>query len=616
MASCSSPPTLTEVKKCFADVDSTALNEFIDTIKKILETKMASNYEIDNPSTSFESTNEWNLLILSGKTFWCFLDPQEQFGQTVDLFQSRTQVLSVISSILEGLGQIHWAVAGLSMIGYLLKKVGPLSNNRDDCLQLLQYMLDIVYHMNKLRRLFPEEKEKLKSALVIIVKGSMLCAKQLSCNAHFSYLKVSLDSTSLSSLLSEMNAFYRDFLLTTQIAALEGQPQRMPIKKPDSTANEERYTEVENLLDMEPKDLSFRAVIIYGLGGIGKTFIANAVYSRLNLDSYNHTRIVMDTDPQKNDIKKMQEQILNDAFPQYNSRKIKLRNEQEGRELLTEAFKETNKPVFLFIDNALRSDDLKKLLPEHLELSGKNIRLLLTTRNLNAMYMFRKRFRHEYLVKPLLKSDAEKILWNGTNNPPLDTGDFVRILKICNGVPLVLQIVGAHLENQEYKVENCSLILNALKKGDEIKENKLSECLVDLVFKELDKPIQEAFLDICCFLDGESRRRVEFVVGAMELKALEGAALIAYKPEKEIVVLDPLIKARGQNMAQSTRITDIKSFETAVEEKRLQNIKGISLSGNRGSDYELKTEDLDSMSKTLRVFILKRTSTGRKFQNK
>ncbi|XP_059074618.1 uncharacterized protein LOC131874730 [Cryptomeria japonica] len=237
MASSSQPPNLEVVKSCFRAVDVTTIDQSFDTMKKILEAKMAQKGEKDNPSKSFESTCMWDSFIKSGETFLLYLDQEEKFGQTVDLFQSRGQVLCVISGILEKLGPIYWAVAGLSMIGHLLKKLGPLSQYPSECLQLLQYLVDLAYHMNKLRRLFSQEKEKLKSALVITVKGCMLCTKQLYPNKRFSFLRNSLDSTNLNSLSSEMNAFYQDFLLTAQIGALEGQPERLPIKQPVSPAN-------------------------------------------------------------------------------------------------------------------------------------------------------------------------------------------------------------------------------------------------------------------------------------------------------------------------------------------------------------------------------------------
>ncbi|GLJ20055.1 hypothetical protein SUGI_0363710 [Cryptomeria japonica] len=319
---------------------------------------------------------------------------------------------------------------------------------------------------------------------------------------------------------------------------------------------------------MDPKDESFRALVIYGIGGIGTTHLAKAVCSKLNLKGYNHTRVLLDIDPHKNDIRKMQQQILMDAFPNYNSgTPIDLRDTEEGRSCLKRAFLETYKPVFVFIDNALRAEDLRELLPQDMERLGKHIRLLLTARNLKATNMFKKRFRRGYLVEPLPNSDAIKILCSETEN----------------------------------------LI--------HIKDDIDSERMVDFVFGELENFTQEAFLDICCFFNGMYRTLVESAVGSEALKALEDAALITTKLETEyyapmqenekIVLVHDVIKLKGQNMAQSTRIRDIKSLVTAVEEKRLENIRGIELWCDKDhSSYVLKRQHLNLMSKSLRVLKL------------
>ncbi|GLJ19423.1 hypothetical protein SUGI_0350370 [Cryptomeria japonica] len=522
----------------------------------------------DNPSKSSKLTSPtekqpmWASFIQSGDTFLSFVDNYIQKScKKVDLFESGGQVLTIISAILEDVGKVHWAVAGLSVIGYLLAKVGKMSDNRDECLQLLQYMLDLAVHIEKLRGLVPHEKEKLKNALVIIVKGSMLCAKQLSSKKFFSFLKSSLDSKNLSSLRSEIHLLYPDLKLTAVIAILQQkqQPKRLPVTQSDYPPH---------------------------------------------------------ADPHKNDIKKMQEQILKDGFPSHNSGKsINFRDTEEGKKCLKEAFKKDKNPVFLYIDNALREEELSELLPEGLEDLGKHIRLLLTTRNLSATNVFKKKFRQEYLVEPLQNTDAKKVLCKDAKNLDRIKDDVDEILNICDGVPLVLKIVGAHLENQGFKKDNCNQILSALKKGEVIKEKDLSRCMVDFVFKTLEESTQEAFLDICCFFHLFPRTSVEYAVGSMEVKALEGAALIKFKviPEyyapmqkhEELVLVHDVIKEKGRNMARLNRIRGIKSFEAAVAEKRLESIKGIDLFLNKDhSSYVLEKEHLNSMSKSLRFLKL------------
>ncbi|XP_057858948.2 uncharacterized protein LOC131067802 isoform X2 [Cryptomeria japonica] len=85
--------------------------------------------------------------------------------------------------------------------------------------------------------------------------------------------------------------------------------------------------EVIRLLDLSAQHTSPQAVTIHGFGGIGKTTQADDVYKHIDLQSYKHCRIHIAQHCTKNDLRALQEQILNGLFNQ----NIKLRHCDEGR---------------------------------------------------------------------------------------------------------------------------------------------------------------------------------------------------------------------------------------------------------------------------------------------
>ncbi|GLJ41387.1 hypothetical protein SUGI_0856720 [Cryptomeria japonica] len=304
----------------------------------------------------------------------------------------------------------------------------------------------------------------------------------------------------------------------------------------------------------------------------------------------------------------MQQQILKDAFPEYTyDRNVTLRNSAEGRDHLSSAFQaQRNKPVFLFIDNALRAEDLQELFPKRLTGLPKRSRIVITTRNLGVTDMVRESglVRREHSVGTLPDQEAIKILLRDSNHD-ITKDDTQKTLKICAGIPLVLEIVAARLRKQNYKVDRCTQIFEALESGKDVVEENLSQRLVHSVYGGLEASTQEAFLDICCFFVSWSRHDVECIVGAEEVTHLEEAALFKTSVKGNVIVHD-IIRAKGLSMSESNRFTDMHSwFDVVNENQGLDQIKGVWLSREETeAAYEIDENHILSMKKSLRVLAL------------
>ncbi|GLJ30214.1 hypothetical protein SUGI_0597760 [Cryptomeria japonica] len=622
------PRTLEEVISNFQEIDIKSQGDgFIKAIEDNLKT--AQKRTTDTPSTSSSHTDKpsnWASIIQSGGTFLKFVnDHTEKIKiDTKDSSFQLGEATKIVGNILEQIGQLHWAVAGLSMVGYLVSKCAKVSQNRIECVELLQQMIKLVSHITKLNIFIKEEKVKFEEAFQYIIEGSLCCASQQQSGKFFSFLKSSVNSEKLSGIRTKISELYMDLNLTATTKVLDETLQQKTVTKqilrqktvrkeilpqvfPEGTVGiEGQVKAVNELLDMENmEDCSSFAVVIWGLGGIGKTTLAKAVVSTVDRNRYNYARIELDLDSGKNNYKEMQQQILKDAFPSYEEgRKIDLRNDEDGREHLTQAYKSgAEKPVFLYIDNALHIKDLEKILPENLRGLPQNSRILVTTRILIVTDVLQERGlqRKDYPVKTLSHHHALTILCNDPAIRHDYKDDLERIVKLCSGIPLVLKIVGAHLRKQEYKADRCTQILEALHTGQKIKEKDLSNCLFDFVYSKLEESTQEAFLDICCFFHQNWLRQVEYIVGAEEVAFLVDAALITtvMKWGEEYLSVHDIIRSIGCTMSKSSRITDDDSwFEAEKDEAKMKGIKGIWLNNE---DCMLEKRHLRSMKDTLRI---------------
>ncbi|KAH9324811.1 hypothetical protein KI387_004989, partial [Taxus chinensis] len=342
------------------------------------------------------------------------------------------------------------------------------------------------------------------------------------------------------------------------------------------------------------------------------TTLATAVVADLNFIDYYYTAVQIHEDSWRNDLKSIQQQILKDVFPAYtNDGNLILRNCAEGRDHLTAAFKaQGNKSVFIFIDNVLRKEDLQEIFPKSLRGLPGGSRIIVTARNLRETDILKQAglARREHLVDTLPEKEAIQVVFKDANLDEIKERkrDIVhKTLQICNGIPLVLEIVGASLRKQNYEVEKCTQIFEALETGKDIKEEKLSQRLVTSVYNELESSTQEAFLDICCFFVNWSRQDVEYIVGSEELTLLKEAALVKTSEKDQLIVHD-IIRIKGMSMGKSNRIMDMQSWsEAANDNQKLSKIKGVWLTADEsGSGCELEEQHLVSMKSSLRVLGL------------
>ncbi|KAH9308887.1 hypothetical protein KI387_036798, partial [Taxus chinensis] len=227
-------PTLENVIDQFKSVKHVNdVDDLINAINVLLQSKITQKNEQDK--TKEEGTSKitsWTSFIKSGSTFLKFGSDHIEKTDKKEDFSHSIAATKIASDILDKLGNIHWMIGGLSIIAYLLQKINKVSENRSECLQLLKYMVDLADHIKKLRVEIPEQGEKLKNAVLIIVEECIKCAVQLNSKKFFSFLKTSVDSETLSGVEKKIKQLYPDLMLTAIIALKHDQPVILPISPP------------------------------------------------------------------------------------------------------------------------------------------------------------------------------------------------------------------------------------------------------------------------------------------------------------------------------------------------------------------------------------------------
>ncbi|CAK9177691.1 unnamed protein product [Ilex paraguariensis] len=259
---------------------------------------------------------------------------------------------------------------------------------------------------------------------------------------------------------------------------------------------ESRVREINSWLHDGSSDV--RKVVIYGIGGIGKTTLAKTVYN-LNFENFEAKSFlanVREISAQPNGFLRLQKQLISDILK---GRKEKIYNIDEGIFTIEEAT--CCKRVLLVLDDVDHEDQLRNILGWR-QWFRRGSKIIITS-------------RHEQLLKStnrckmfeVKKLDGDESLqlfsWHafGQSHPIKEYKELLkRVLHHCGGLPLALQIVGSSLFGKS--VETWKSALEKLEAIPDSQIQKVLKISFDSLSDDHDKNL---FLDIACFFIGKGR---------------------------------------------------------------------------------------------------------------
>ncbi|KAH9289637.1 hypothetical protein KI387_033754, partial [Taxus chinensis] len=196
------------------------------------------------------------------------------------------------------------------------------------------------------------------------------------------FLSASSDKAVLENVGTQMDEKRQQLLLLNHSSShyKSSMVSRMPQVPPpnDAVGIDDQIAKVVQLLDWEDAQ-PVVAVVIYGLGGSGKTTLAQAVYASLKDKlqlGWKHSKVTLiqnlETEP---NVEGLQSRILEDL----SGTKQTVGDFESGRQSLKDIMEKES--IFLYIDNALKMEPLEKLLPKELTSAKIKLRLLVTARD-------------------------------------------------------------------------------------------------------------------------------------------------------------------------------------------------------------------------------------------
>ena len=257
------------------------------------------------------------------------------------------------------------------------------------------------------------------------------------------------------------------------------------------------------LLNLEKSDVSI--VGIYGMGGIGKTTIAKAVYNQI-CDEFEGSCCLLnikEISEQSNGLIDLQERLLSDILKLKN---LKIKFEDEGIKMIKERL--CFKRVLVVLDDV---DDLKQAhsLIGNSKWFGSGSRVIVTTRDehlLTRLGVYRK-----YKVEALnFEESLQLFSWHAFRmaHPNEDYLDLlIGVVKYVQRLPLALEVLRSFLLGRsisEWKSE--------LEKLHKIPPHEIHKIL-RISFDSLDDDtVKNIFLDIACLFIGMNRENASKIL--------------------------------------------------------------------------------------------------------
>lgn len=337
-------------------------------------------------------------------------------------------------------------------------------------------------------------------------------------------------------------------LVNRILAELSNSPE---VVAPCAVGLETRLDTLWKMLDLKSKDV--QVLGLFGMGGVGKTTLAKALYNKL----FGHFAYRIFMSDVRETSKRSGLVTLQDMLIHHVSNEKPVSDEHSGKRVLKRVLQD--KRVLIVLDDI---DDLRQLnaLAARKGWFHEGSILIITTRDRGVLPAHL--VNEIYEVRELEISDSIKLLSYHALRRDQPTEPFLdmshKIVLLTGGLPLALEVFGSFL----FEMRKLKEWEEALQNLRQVSPRRLLDVLM-ISFDGLDMQEQCIFLDIACLLQNIKLTRDDIVdimrgcgFGAESaIKVLVARSLIKVKADNTFWMHDQIIDM-GRQIIQNENLVD------------------------------------------------------------